>query len=258
MSSKTESKSKSKSKTRHLENAGGIDEQEYTFTPDIEQKPDNIKQVITENNVAELRETPSETTPVTKSLKNKIIDRLRGPILNSLANSPVYYLARDIIGKQLGLEGTTYTEQDLTPEQLQVLDEQVRERVKQSGIDKSLAESPGDTIYTGLNLPSIYPKLYGRNYGNSGEGIVRRLITPVGQAETIIGDAVAKVYNNGYEIIDTYDFNHNQGQYKGNNSPYAVVRRSMNFLGHTDLDKDKGKQKFSIKRNVNHWGNDRH
>ena len=185
---------------------------------------------------------PSATIPVKRGL-------LDGNIINS---NPAVYLGLDLIGKSLGLPGRTFTEKDLTDDQLNVIDEQVRHRLKDTPYDENYFRlHPKDTIHIGIDAPTLYPELYGRNYGNTD--LKHKMTTPDGQVEAILGNYNTKIYKGGYEAFDTYDFNSSQGQYKGNNSMYARIRRFAGKQGHTSEDPDSTKNKFSIKRKVNHW-----
>ena len=172
---------------------------------------------------------------------------------NFVTTSPLYFLGRDVLGKVINAPGTLFTEKDLTDEQLKVIDKQVRFRLRSAKAltPISFILHPNDTITLGFGANTIYPALYGRRYAHSP--IKDKMTTPLGQVESILGDYGIKIYRDGYEVFDTYDFNHGQGQYPGNYSLYAIGRRWAGEHGHKDTDDDKGKIKFSIKRNVNHW-----
>ena len=185
---------------------------------------------------------PSATIPV----KRRLFD---GNIINS---NPAVYLGLDLVGKSLGLLGRTFTEKDLTDNQLKVIDEQVRHRLNETPYNENYFRlHPNDTIHLGINARTLYPEMYGRVYGSTNLG--HKVLTPDGQVESILGDYSAKIYKDGYEASDIYDFNTGQGLYKGNNSVYAKVRRFAGKNGHTSEDPDSTKNKFSIKRKVNHW-----
>ena len=61
------------------------------------------------------------------------------------------------------------------------------------------------------------------------------------------------VYKDGYTVNDTYDFNVDQGHYKGSLHPFALFRQGMNVFGPKSTDPDSTKNKFKITRKVNHW-----
>ncbi len=187
---------------------------------------------------------PSRTVPLRRSGKKNRI--------HLATATPPYYMARDIIGKVLGMKGALYTEQDFTDSQLAVIDEQVRYLKRHSNKINPFhfIANPNDTVYLGSDAKTLYPALYGRNY--AVPDLSDKLINPVGQVETILGDYGIKVYKSGYEVFDTYDFNVGQGHYK-RMSPYAFARLVAGLYGHKNTDDDEGKIKFSIKRNVTHW-----
>lgn len=151
-----------------------------------------------------------------------------------------------------GFKGTTYTEKDIQNKQLDEIDKQVRYVVsKHPKINGDyFKKHPNDTIRLAVNQGKVQPKLYGSTYADSG---LANKFSPNGQVSTTLGSYNVDIYKDGYTVKDVYDFNHDQGHYKNNNKVYPTIRRFMGKYGHSDLDDNKSKTKFKIKRKVNHW-----
>lgn len=196
-----------------------------------------------------------DATYVAKPVIPPTLPSITLPIENTssiVTSNPGYYFVRNIVGKTFGLPPTTYNAQDLTKEQLAEIDRQVRHRSEQKGItDAYFRFHPNDTIHIGIDAKTLYPEMYDRSYGNTDMQVKFR--TPSGQVETILGDYPVKIFKNGYEINDVYDFNIGQGLYPGNESLYASIRRWAGEHGSKNTDNDKNKLKFNIKRNLTHW-----
>lgn len=173
----------------------------------------------------------------------KLFEGLR----DAVTASPGRFYLSDVVNKQFGLTPTVYTEKDLSPEQLKVIDDQVKHALSKKNLDFGhFVKNPNDTVNVYFNAPKYYPEMYGRQYGS--QDLTYRLLDPIGQVETTLGKYNAKVHKNGYEIEDVYDFNVGQGQYKGSRHPYAVLRRYSDRIAHNSSEPDSVKNKFNIKR----------
>ncbi len=179
-----------------------------------------------------------------------------GPLLYCFSNTPAYYFMRDVAGNKHNLKPTTYTEQNMTNDQLKVIDEQVRFRLGytnslllKGGYKEYFDKHPNDTIRFGIDATTLYPLMYGRSYAPNS-GIFQKMFTPLEQVEATLGDYKVKLYKGGYEVEDTYDFNVGQGNYNGSRRLYAWLRRLAGEHGHKNTDLDEKKNKFSIKRNL--------
>ena len=171
----------------------------------------------------------------------------------SVFNGPSKYYMRDILSKQTGSKGGTYTENDLPRAQLDVLDQQVRSVVRRNGITQNYFRThPHDTLTLSCNGNEMYPELYGRGYGRN-ENLFDKLFTPLGNVEHTLGSYNVDVFSNGYRVFDTYDYNTGQGNFKGSRTPYAVLRRLGYKYGHRDTDPNESKIHFNINRTVNRW-----
>ena len=171
---------------------------------------------------------------------------------NYFTSSPAYYLARDIVGNKLGIKGKTYTEKDFTDAQLKVIDDQVHYKIRSTPRlleminNDYFNQHPNDTITFGIGANTLYPAMYGRPYGRNKD-LLGKMFSPIGQVESTLGDYGVKLFKDGYEVYDTYDFNQGQGNYKGSHSLYALTRRFAGKHGHKDTDDDKDKLRFRIR-----------
>lgn len=192
---------------------------------------------------------PSKTLPVSKSKTRKLY--------NIFSNNGRFFL-EDLYNKNVAkrinknYEGNTYSEQHIPNKQLDEIDKQVRYVAsKNSKINGAyFKKHPNDTIRLAVRQEEVQSNLYGKTYGKP---TILDKFTPNGQVETTLGSYPVKVYKDGYTVEDVYDFNSHQGAYKGNNSPYAKIRRFAGKYGHTDKDSNNSKIKFKIRRKVNHW-----
>lgn len=178
-------------------------------------------------------------------------------------HTPVKYFIEDIatkqlqnIGKAIGLDNlgnSTYTEKSFTKTQLKELDKQVRAAIELSGINP--LRIGNDTIHIPFNANDIYPLLYGRKYSSDLLSTWNKQFgtLPAADLEVILGNINnLKVYKEGYEFDDLYDFDPNRGKFK-NKSNYATLRGLGSKYGHVNDDKENSKIKFKVKRKVNDW-----
>ena len=213
--------------------------------------------------VEDEKDRPSKTKPLDYTdypwTLNTFYHASPGGFINDLLlwRTPARYLGGAAINKgayKLGLPVpiTHHTEYDLTPQQLSVIDDQVRKRAKEMGITASSFKSDNDTIRTTLSANAFYPKHYGRAYVPKGLPLWYRQYNPLDQVEHFLGDYGIKYYNNGYTVTDLYDFNAGKGNYNGSNEIYPLLRRSAGKIMSSE-DIDYIKDRFNIKRTVNHW-----
>lgn len=171
-------------------------------------------------------------------------------------DNPVYYLARDLATKHLGVKPKTFTENDVSNTFLNELDKQVRHTINtrnNPNISRGyFAIHPNDTIYMGVNGHKVNKEMYNKEYGDTKESIIDKVTDPAKQIEHTLGSYGVKIYKDGYEVFDDYDFNKGSGK-TNSKSVYSAIRRFAKDYGSQSTDPRNKVNKFSIKRKINHW-----
>jgi len=193
------------------------------------------------------------TDKPTKTLRASRLNRLRtlaNNIRKEFVTNPATMAIDDAvrnltvrqIDKRLGvntLGNTTYTENDFPERKLRVLDDVAKKLVgdKRLGVGDTLyhnfaGEDYDDTYLSGTKNSSFFDKLFKSN---------------VSLGKTI-GGGQMKIYNNGYDVTDIYDFD---PKVRPNiNGLYPLVRNVANYTNALETESDTHKNKIRIHRNM--------
>ena len=179
----------------------------------------------------------------------------------AVTNNPAKYWMTDLFRK-----GKTHTEEEFTLPQLEAIANLVKlsgnEHVQSKGyssLQEYFTQFPNDTLQIPIRGKN-YKTLNGTGkYGATDGNLSYKLTDPLGQVEHIIGqtDRPVKVYKDGFNLTDTYDFNEGSGLkypplYDVGN-PYAWARFISTHFGQKDTDSDLKKNKFNIKVGLKDW-----
>lgn len=194
------------------------------------------------------KENRISISPLKRNLLYRVKDRIRKEIVTNPATMAIDDAIRNLtirqLDKRLGINtlgNTTYTENDFPERKLNVLDSIATSVVgdRKLGIGDTLihnfaGEDYDDTYLSGTKNSSFIDKLFDSRVS-------------LGKS---IGGGQMKIYNNGYEVTDIYDFDPNvKPKVTG---LYPLIRRIANYTNASENDKNnKHKNKVRIHRNMN-------